>query len=469
MARDSTNTDTHQKALAINLDPDRYGAFAEIGAGQEVSRWFFRVGGAAGTIAKTVSAYDMKVSDVTYGPADRYVSRERLVAMLQHEHTHCLDTLAADRGSTTSFFTFADTVAAASYRGTRECHAWMGVRFQTSPGAEDSQIVLHVRMLDANNVQQQEALGIVGVNLISGAFEYSDSPELLLKSLLDALSSDRIEVDMIEFTGAAFGAVDNRVMSLLLVQHGLTPTALFDTSGAVLQPSEVLYKTPVLVQPGRFRPPTLVSAEIQSNALSRFREEADVGDAPVVSMLGMTLEGLSVDGKIDVHDFLDRIDVLAAGEFTVLISKYVEYFRIAEYVSRYTSEPIGIALGVKNLASIFEAHHYDDLEGGVLEALGRLLKRQVKLFVYPTLEPESGELITAHDFDPTSGPGMIRRYLLDTGRIAAIETFDHKHLSIRSKDVLDKLRAGDPSWEEMVPPRIADAIKKKKLFGYHSS
>ena len=209
MAIDARISDTRLKALAINLDPGRYGTFAEIGAGQEVSRWFFRVGGAAGTIAKSISTYDMKVSDVRYGPADRYVSRERLIGMLHHEHAQCLDTLADERGDTTAFFTFADTVAAASYRGTGECHAWLGIRFQESPGADDSQIVLHLRMLDAENLQQQEALGIVGVNLIYGACHHSHEPEQILASLLDAISLKRIEIDMIEFSGTAFSTVDN--------------------------------------------------------------------------------------------------------------------------------------------------------------------------------------------------------------------------------------------------------------------
>lgn len=466
MTTDTTVSDPHQKALAINLDTARYGTFAEIGAGQEVSRWFFRVGGAAGTIAKSISAYDMKISDVTYGQAAQYVSRDRLIGMLAHEHAECMDTLNEDRGDKTSFFAFADTAAAASYRGTRECHAWMGIRFQDSPGAEHSQIVLHVRMRDSENVQQQEALGIVGVNLIYGAFHHCDNPEALLASLLDALSLRRIEIDMIEFSGSAFSEVDNRVMSLRLVQNGFTPTALFDSNGAVLQPSEVFYKKPVMVQPGHFRPPTLLGAELQANALQRFRAEIDVAEASVVSVLGMSLDHLSVAGDIDVGDYLDRIDVLAAGDFTILVSADLKYFRLAEYIARYTSEPIRIALGVPSLTDIFNKDRFDDLDGGVLEAVGRLFKHQLKLFVYPMLDLASGELITAHNFKLGSSLDTLYRFLLEESRIEAIETFDRDLLSIRAEDVRHKLRTGDASWEDMVPPGVVQVIKTKKLFGY---
>lgn len=247
-ARKSTDIlDTHQKALAINLDGRRYGTFAEIGAGQEVVRWFFRVGGAAGTIAKSMSAYDMAVSDAIYGQTERYVCRPRLEAMLTHEHALNLERLRDARGDTTAFFAFADTVSAKSYRGSNECHGWMGVRFQAHPRDQDNQIILHVRMRDSENALQQEALGIVGVNLLYGAFFMHHDPEKLLESLLDNLSTDRIEIDMIEFSGIEFRHVDNRIMSLKLVQLGLSGAAMFGPNGDVLQPSEVLYKKPVLV------------------------------------------------------------------------------------------------------------------------------------------------------------------------------------------------------------------------------
>ena len=459
-------SDVHQKALAVNLDPTRYGSFAEIGAGQEVVRWFFRVGGAAGTIAKSISAYDMEVSDVIYGRAQRYVSRSRLEAMLAHEHELNVERLSQLRGADTAFFAFADTVAARSYRGTSECHAWMGIKFQASPGAGDSQILLHVRMLDSENQQQQEALGIVGVNLVYGAFYRADEPERLIESLLDGLSIDRIEVDMIEFSGEAFREVDNRVMSLKLVQLCLTPAAVFTATGETLQVSELLYGKPVLVQRGRFRPPTLVNEDMQQGALAHFREDPEVEDGAVVSLMEMTLPDLSVGGDIQLGDFLDRIEALAAGPFTVLISNYVPYFRLAEYLARNTREPIGIALGIRNVKDIFDEKYYQDLGGGILEATGRLFKSQVRLFVYPELDAESGELVSADSLEIASDINLIYRYLVENGSIRAIRGFDPENLQIYSDDVLERIRSGDPSWQEMVPSAVAQAIQSRKLLGY---
>ncbi len=458
--------EVHQKALAVNLDPTRYGSFAEIGAGQEVARWFFQVGGAAGTISKSISAYDMKVSDAIYGTAQRYVSHSRLAAMRKLERALNLGRLSESRGSDTAFFAFADTVAARSYHGASECHAWMGIRFQASPGAGDSQIVLHVRMLDPQNVQQQDALGIIGVNLIHGAFHHAHEPGRLIEALLDDLSTDRIEVDMIEFSGEAFREVDNRVMALKLVQLGLTPAAMFATSGESLQVSEVLYGNPVLVQRGRFRPPTLVNRDMQQGALTHFLEDPEVEVGTVVSLVEMTLRDLSVDGAVELGDFLDRIEVLSAGKFTVLISNYTEYFRVAEYLARNTRKPIGIALGIRNVRDLFDEKHYRELGGGILEATGRLFKNQVRLFVYPALDPDSGELVTADSLEIESDINVVYRYLVEHGSIQAIRGFDRKNLQIDSEDVLSRIRSGDPSWASMVPPLIAEAIKSRGLLGY---
>ncbi len=459
-------TTAREKALAVNLDPARYGTLAEIGAGQEVARWFFRVGGAAGTVSKSMSAYDMKVSDEIYGRAERYVSRDRLEAMLDHEHRLNLERLSADRGSDTAFFAFANTVAAQSYRGNRECHAWMGIRFQAAPGAEDSQIVLHVRLLDPTNAQQQEALGIVGVNLVYGAFFLADDPARLVESLLDDLSTDRIEIDLIDFSGGAFAEVDNRVMAMALVRLGLTPATMFSPSGRVHQASEVLYKRPVLVQRGRFRPPTLVHQDIQRNALREFGARPGVELAQIVSVVEMTLQDLQVDGEIDAADYIDRVDVLAAGNFTVLISNYYEYFRLAGYLARYTSEPIALALGVDNVQRVFDPRYYEDLEGGALEALGRLFKRRVQLYVYPKLDPESGAVVEAGTLRMPAGLDAIYRYLADAGQITGVEAYDKSHLDIQSNDVLERIRAGDPAWESMVPEAVAETIKKRRLLGY---
>lgn len=466
VARKSTDLlDTHQKALAINLDGRRYGTFAEIGAGQEVVRWFFRVGGAAGTIAKSMSAYDMAVSDAIYGRTERYVCRPRLEAMLTHEHALNLERLRDARGDTTAFFAFADTVSAKSYRGSNECHGWMGVRFQAHPRDQDNQIILHVRMRDGENALQQEALGIVGVNLLYGAFFMHHDPEKLLESLLDNLSTDRIEIDMIEFSGIEFRHVDNRIMSLKLVQLGLSGAAMFGPNGDVLQPSEVLYKKPVLVERGSFRPVTNVNLDMLRCAREEFSSALGAG-TEVVELMEITMKNLMSDGNLDLRDFLARAEVLAAAGKTVLISDYFEYYRLANYLRRYTHKPVAITLGAASVLDLFDEKYYTDLEGGILESFGRLFKNDTRLYVYPYRDPKTGELYTIENLEVAKELRKLYGYLVDRGCIQPLTGYDPSLLHIFSRDVARRIQSGEPGWEQDVPPEIADVIQRRGFFGY---
>jgi hypothetical protein len=457
---------TNQKALKINLDPVFYGTFAEIGAGQEVARWFFKVGGAAGTISKSISAYDMTVSDAIYGHSKRYVSRERLQGMLDHEHALNIERLKAARGDTTAFFAFANTVAARNYQGTNECHGWMGVKFQTQPRDDDSQIILHVRMLDRVNDLQQEALGIVGVNLLYGAFFLHHKPQVLLESLLDGLTTNRIEIDMIEFSGIEFRRVDNRVVSLKLVQLGLSGAAMFGPSGDVLQPSEVLRKKPILVERGSFRPVTKVNIDMIDCARKRFAAEAEVDASQIVELMEITMRNLMASGKIDLSDFLARADVLAAVGKTVLISDYFEYYRLGAYLARYTSMPIALTMGVGSIIDLFKEEYYTGLEGGLLEAFGRLFTKDMRIYGYPLRDSSTGELTTVDNVQiPGTGIHSLYTYLLERGRIKRLDNFDESVLHIFSRDVLRRIKEEDPSWETMVPPEVAARIKQRGFFG----
>ena len=463
---ESLKVDTHQKALQINLDPAKYGTFAEIGAGQEVARWFFRVGGAAGTIAKSMSAYDMVVSDAIYGPAERYVSRARLQTMLEYEFKLQWDRLSAKRGDTTKFFVFADTVAARGYRTRDDCHGWMGIRFQTEPRAEPSQIIIHVRMLDTENLQQQEALGIMGVNLVHGAMYHFHDPVTLIKSLLDNLTIQRVEVDMIKFSGAAFGHLDNRLMSLLLVEYGLANSAMFTADGEVVQAAEVLYKKPILVERGSFRPVTRTTIDMLNCAQAQFVQEPGVQGAPVVVLMEMTMRNLTTEAGIDHKDFLDRVDILCRLGKSVLISNYGEYYRLAQYLFRYTKEMIGIVMGVPTLRELFDEKYYADLEGGILESFGRLFKNALKLYVYPYQDPTSGAIITANNLRVAPHLQHLYAYLLENHSIQAIKDYNEICLPIFSRDVLAMIKSGDSGWEIMVPPQVAAIIKERKLLGY---
>ena len=458
---------THQKALSINLDPARYGTFAEIGAGQEVARWFFKVGAAAATISKSISAYDMTVSDAIYGKCKRYVSRERLERMLDYEHVLNVERLGSSRGDTTAFFTFADTVSALNFKGNNECHGWMGVKYQAFPGDADNTIILHMRMLDKENPLQQETLGILGVNLLYAAFFLHHTPNLMLESLLDNLTTDRLEIDMIDFSGIEFRRVDNRVMSLKLVQLGLSGAAMFGPKGDVLQPAEVLRKHPILVERGSFRPVTKVNIDMIESAKKQFALEPEVHGKEIVELMEITMSNLLAGGgDIDLRDFLARADLLSTAGKTVLISDYSEYYRLAAYLGRQTNEPIAVTMGAQSLHDLFTEQYYTSLEGGILEAFGRLFTRDLRLYVYPLLEQSTGQLTTAENIVMPEELRNLYRHLMERGRIRTLTNYDQSVLHIFSRDVLRRIKDQDNSWEEMVPPEIAEVIKKRRFFGW---
>jgi hypothetical protein len=459
-------TSSAQKALQINLDATRYGTFAEIGGGQEVARWFFHVGGAAGTVAKTMSAYDMAVSDAIYGPSDRYVSRNRLQAMLGYEFDLLLQRLGQKRGDKSTFFVFADTVATHSFSHQTDGQGWLGIKFQTEPHGPPSDIIIHVRMLDRENVREQEALGILGVNLIHGAFYHHHEPPQLIGQLMDNLSRDRIEVDMIKFSGPAFAGVDNRLMALQLVEQELTDTAMFTADGETVVAGEVLYKKPVLVERGSFRPLTNPMLDMLERAQEQFlREESLQGELPVV-ITEMTLRQLQVADVIDHRDFLDRVDTLSALGKTVLISSFFRYHRLVMYLSKYTQKTIGLPLGLLRLRDVMDESFYTDLEGGLMESLGQLFKNGAKVYVYPSLDRKTGKLITVENMEVAPHLRHLYAHLVENGFVENIRNYNPEYLKIYSGDVLDKIKAGDVSWEKMVPAPIARVIKAKRLFGW---
>jgi hypothetical protein len=458
--------DTHQKALQINLDPSLYGTFAEIGAGQEVARWFFRVGGAAGTIAKAISAYDMAFSDAIYGPCDRYVSKQRITSMLDHEFRLLFERLDCKRGDKTRFFVFADSVAAKSYVCKDDPHGWLGIRFQSQARTDPSQIIIHVRLLDKENVQEQEALGIMGVNLAHAAHYLYQDPEQLIRSLLENLTNERVEVDMIEVSGPDFENVDNRLLSLQLVKNGLANATMFTSTGEVVQPADALYKKSVLVQRGSFRPATNVTVDMLRCAQAQFIQEPAAQGEEIVTVMEMTLKNLTDGDKIDDQDFLDRADILAALGKTVMISNYFEYHRLAAYLFGCTKKMIGLVMGVPTLRAIFEEKYYNDLEGGILESFGRLFKNDLKMYAYPLLDQATESEITAGNLRVEPHLRHLYAYLLENRVIESIRDYDEDCLRVFSRDVLHRIRNGDDAWERMVPHEVAGIIKKRRLLGY---
>jgi len=457
--------DTHRKALEINLDSAKYGVFAEIGAGQEVARWFFRVGGASGTIAKTISAYDMTMSDAIYGPASRYVSRERLEKMLDHEFTLTRERLSEKCGAEKGFFVFADTVAARSFSRVEDTHGWMGVRFQHLPGAEPSQLIIHIRLLDKEAVAQQEAIGILGVNLLYAAFRHNLTMDAFLASLLDNLTPERVEVDMIAVSGPAFAGQDNRLLSLMLVQKGLTHAALISSQGEVVQPSEILYKKPILVMRGSFRPPTRTMMDLLNGALSEFVQEPEVAGEEVVVLLEMTLKNLMEGGEINPSDFLARADMLGSMGKTVLISNYDLYYRLAEYLFGFTRRPIALAMGVPTLREVFNEKYYKGLAGGILESFGRMFENQLRVYAYPYRDPMTGALITAENLRVAPELAHLYAYLRGRRLIEPIRGFDESCLGLMATDALAMIREGNPAWRDLVPPGVARLIEERGLWG----
>ncbi len=462
------NIGTKQKALRINLDRQIYGSFAEIGAGQDTAANFFKAGGASGTIAKTMSAYDMKFSDAIYGTEEsgRYVCESRLNKMLNHEYQLLEERLGEQRGDSTQFFAFANTVVALNYQKTNEGHGWLGLRFQLKPNTPFNNVVIHVRMLDNDSILQQQALGIIGVNLIYACFYYNQSPDIFLQSLADDLNLDRFQVDMIRVGGLDFQHFDNRLLSLNLVKLGLTEVAMFGPDGGVLQPSEALYKKNVLLLRGRLRPITNVHVDMLRNGLKQFKAEPEVDNDKVVMVAELTLQNLrDRQEDIDEKDFLDRVDILSSMGETVMISNYQEYHRLVAYIAKLTRKKIGLILGVPNLHYIFEEQYYQNLPGGILESFSTLFSRNVKLFVYPTFDADK-KICTCQNFMATAHLMPLFEYLVANDKIEDIRDYNEANLHINTDRVLELIKRGEVGWETQVPAEVVQMIQDKCLFGF---
>ncbi|MBP6460045.1 MAG: TonB-dependent receptor [Crocinitomicaceae bacterium] len=457
---------TEDKALKINLTPDIYGCFAEIGAGQEVAANFFKAGGSSGTIAYTQSAYDMKVSDSMYGPASRYVCEDRLLTMLETEY-ETMKYRLPEKYKTTRFFAFCNTVESLNYHRTNQGQGWIGIRFQRNLGEAPSDVILHVNMHDNNNRSQQIALGILGVNLVHTVFFNHENIDDFISGITSRVTRERIEIDMLRVSGPAFDGWDNRILALNLVKRGLTDATMFDLCGSVLQPATALYKKNILLMRGRFRPVTKVHLDMIEQGSKQFLQEEGVQEDNVAVIFELTLKDLTADGKISDKDFIDRAELLGSLGYTVMISNYLKHYKMIDYLATIAKEKLmGVILGVYNVHSIFDERYYDNLRGGLLEAFGRGFGHNVKLFVYPANDVETGDLYNLDNLEiPEKFKGLLQ-YLKDVNKIEAIHNFDTKLLHILSDDVLAKINAGSSSWEEDVPYEVVKAIKFFELFGY---
>jgi hypothetical protein len=455
------------KALRINLNENIYGTFAEIGAGQETVRHFFRAGGSSGTIAKAMSAYDKDFSDAIYGIEGdgRYVTESRLKKMLTHEVELIEQRLDREKHPTKMFFSYANTVATIDFAKQFKGHGWVGIRYQIEPDEAYNEIILHIRFKETDARLQQETLGKLGVNLIYGAYYKYNDPKRLLRYLYDHIDKDQLEIDTINFSGPRFVDVDNRLMSLQLVKNGMTDAVMFDPTGKNILPAAVLYKKNILAFRGSFRPVTKVNMDMYEKSMEMFVDENKVKRDNTLVVFEITLSNLRSDGEIDERDFMDRAELLCSLGQTVMISNFQEYYKVVEYFSNYTKARMGLALGVNNLIDVFDEKYYRHLSGGILEAFGKLFYRDLKVFLYP-MEDENGNVINSQNLKVHPRMKELYKFFAYNGKVIDITDYERANLKIFSREVLKMISQGKPGWEEMLPQGIAELIKKDHLFGY---
>ncbi|MFV0207747.1 TonB-dependent receptor [Empedobacter falsenii] len=463
-----------QKALEINLNPKIYGSFAEIGAGQETVRFFYRAGAASGTVAKAMSAYDKEMSDSIYGVEEnrRYVTQARLKKMLDHEMELMKERLIDDHYKEKAFFTYANTVTTIDYSKKNEGQGWIGLRFKLNAEEEKAnEIIFHVKFKENTAQLQQETLGVLGVNLIYGAYYYHDNPRKLIKSLYDTLDKDQLEIDMINFRGPQFKYVDNRLMSLQLVKNGMTDVAVFNPQGKNILPADLLYKKNIFAIRGSFRPFMNVNMDMFKGGLEIFKQEDDVRTDNTEILFEITLSNLiasGFEGELNERDFLDRADIIGSLGHNVIISNFSEYYKLVDYFSKFTRNQtkIGLAMGVNNLVEIFNEQYYADLPGGIMEAFGKLFKKNVKVYLYPYLDKEKDILLTSKNLQVSDNVHELYKYFLYNGRIQDILNYNRGYLDSYSRRILEKIANAEQDWENECPEGVADMIKDRGMFGY---
>ena len=460
------------KALRINLNSHIYGTFAEIGAGQEVARHFFRSGGASGTIAKTMSAYDKAFSDAIYGeePDNRYVTESRLKKMLSHEINLLKTRMDRENHPNKMFFTYANTVATIDFAKKYKGHGWMGIKFQTDPKDDFSEIHIHVRFHNFEAKAQQESLGLMGLNLIYGAYYKYDEPRKLLKYLYDHIDKDAIEIDTINFSGPLFKNVDNRVMSMELVKNGMTEAVMFGPDGNNILPARVLYKKNILAIRGRFRPVTKVNEDMIDKSIEIISHQEDYKEEENLTVFEITLSNLRTpNGEINELDFIHRATLLCSLGQTVMITNFKEYYRLAEYFSSYTDENIVLTMGVNNLVEIFDEKYYDHLSGGILEAFGKLFYKNLRVFLYPIKDTKNGKIINSNNLQVDSRMKNLYKFFKYNNKIIDIFSFNEDLLEIYSEKVLSMIENQERGWENLIPDAVTKLIKEKELFGHKSN
>ena len=454
------------KSLRINLNENIYGTFAEIGAGQETVRNFFRAGGSSGTIAKTMSAYDKDFSDAIYGIEEdrRYVTESRLQKMLNHETNLIEERIHRNKHPNKLFFTYANTVATIDFAKRYKGHGWVGIKYQLKPRSEYNKIVLHIRFKENDARLQQNTLGTLGTNLIYAAYYAHNNPKQILNDLYDHLNKDQIEIDTINFSGPVFREVDNRLMSLQLVKSGMTEAVMFAPDGNNILPAKALYKKNILALRGSFRPVTKVNMDIFETSLELFKKEKKVKEENIQPVFEITLSNLRSEGEINEEDFMDRAKLLCALGHTVMISNFQEYYKLVEYFSNYTKERMALAMGVNNLIDVFDEQYYRHLSGGILEAFGKLFFKDLRVYLYPYKDPKTDEITTSDNLKVHPRMKELYKFFKHNGRVVDIENYDKEVLGYFSRDILHKISNNENGWQSSVPEKTAEMIEEQELF-----
>lgn len=457
------------KARRINTDTNIYGTFAEIGAGQEVARQFFLAGKASQTIAKTISAYDMVVSDDIYGKEEngRYVCEPRLEKMLNHEFNLLVDRLTLKKPEA-RFFAFANTCTTASYDpealNQKQSHGWMGIRFQNSAQGSSNDIILHVRMLDRHRLLQQEALGILGVNLIDCAYHHLN-PDNFISKLVEGLKEDQIVIDVIRFKGPDVAHFNQRLMNLELVRKGLAEAILFSPQNEILNVSDAIYGKSLLIQRGTFRPLTITHLDVLQKGLKQLEGDIQKHEGkkvPVLPIMELTMHNLTTDGNINEKDFLARIEALTAAGQYVMISNFFLFYGLKKFIRRYNQNFLALVVAANHLHKLFNQAHYQNLEGGLLEGLGKLLDSKSRVYIYPHKTKDL--CLTTKSFFPAPELFHIYKHFTSNEQIVDISGCDETAEYLHSAEVMSLIQKQDPRWESLVPPEVLPLIKDKKLF-----
>lgn len=459
---------TKNKALTLNLNPNIYGTLAEIGGGQEVARAFFQAGGASGTVAKSISAYDKTFSDHLYNNkrSGRYVSENRLEKMLSIEYNDLISILQSGSKKDTRFFVFANTVVTLNYAKDNVAHGWLGMRFQLHPHSEPNEVVLHVSLLENDTLLQQYTLGIIGVNLIYACYYFPDRPNAFLQSLMDNLDTDRLEINMVKMSGKDLDYVDNRLLGVQLVKNKMTSATIFDSNGNVQQPSDMLYKKNLLAFRGSFRPITNVGYDMLQKCYAIFRKDENYRKENTLALCEITLNNLMHEGEIDESDFLERVNLLNGLGQNVMISNFREYYKLVGYFSKFKLGKLRVVIGIPTFINVWDKKYYRHLRGGTLEAFGKLFTDNMKLYVYPSLNKNNGNLFTSKDIELEPDLKHLYKYLCENKKIIDVRSAEMKWLNIDSKKTLEMIQKDKEGWEEMVPEYVASYIKKNKIFGY---